>query len=58
MTLFSQSVTITIITTILVLVSLWILFEIWRAPHYKQEIDGTYKEVKPMKKISDLFKKK
>lgn len=34
---------------------IWIGFEMWRAPHMDEQTD---KILKPVKKLSDLFKKK
>lgn len=39
-----------------ILVGVWIAFELWRAPVGEETEDG-YKEIRPTKKISDLFKK-
>ena len=37
---------------------IWIIYEGWRAPLMKENPDGTWKTIKPEKKLSDLFKKK
>ena len=48
--------------SILILVSLllwgWIAYEMWRAPMMRENEDGTYTTIRPVKKLSDLFKKK
>lgn len=43
---------------ILVISSLWMAFEIWRAPLMEQKDDGRLVVKRPEKKLSDLFKKK
>ena len=43
---------------ILVISSLWMAFEIWRAPLMEQKDDGRLVIKRPEKKLSDLFKKK
>ena len=48
----------TIFGIILVVVSLWMAFEIWRAPMMRENEDGTYTTIRPEKKFRDLFKKK
>ena len=47
-----------ILGIILVVVSLWMAFEIWRAPSMIEREDGGLKTIRPAKKLSDLFKKK
>ena len=34
----------------------WLLFEFWRAPHFQKGVDGYWKQIKPTKKLRDLFK--
>jgi hypothetical protein len=46
-----------IIGIILIVVSLWMAFEIWRAPLMQETDDGKLITKKPTKKLSDLFKK-
>jgi hypothetical protein len=46
-----------IVGIILVVVSLWIAFEIWRAPLMQETDDGRLITKRPTKKLSDLFKK-
>lgn len=48
----------TIFGIILVVVSLWMAFEIWRAPMMEETPDGGLKTIRPTKKLRDLFKKK
>jgi hypothetical protein len=48
----------TIFGIILVVVSLWMAFEIWRAPMMEETDDGRLITKRPAKKLSDLFKKK
>ena len=43
---------------ILVISSLWMAFEIWRAPLMEQKDDGRFVIKRPEKNLSDLFKKK
>jgi hypothetical protein len=47
-----------IVGIILVVVSLWMAFEIWRAPLMQETDDGRLITKRPTKKLSDLFKKK
>jgi hypothetical protein len=37
---------------------LWLGYEMWRAPLLEEKEDGTWKTIKPTKKLSDLFKKR
>ncbi len=46
-----------IVGIILVVVSFWIAFEIWRAPLMQETDDGRLITKRPTKKLSDLFKK-
>ena len=48
----------TIFGIILVVLSLWIAFEVWRAPLMEETDDGRLITKRPTKKLSDLFKKK
>ncbi len=48
----------TIFGIILVVVSLWMAFEVWRAPLMEEREDGGLRTIRPAKKLSDLFKKK
>ena len=48
----------TIFGIILVVVSLWMAFEIWRAPMMRENEDGTYTTIRPERKFKELFKKK
>ncbi len=47
----------TIFGIILVVVSLWMAFEVWRAPLMEETDDGRLITKRPAKKFSDLFKK-
>jgi hypothetical protein len=42
----------------LVLSSLWMAYEIWRAPLMEETEDGGLRTIRPTKKLRDLFKKK
>jgi len=35
---------------------IWIAYEAWRAPHLEEKEDGSFKTIKPTKKLKDLFK--
>lgn len=48
----------TIFGIILVIVTLWMAYEIWRAPLMEETEDGGLRTIRPTKKLSDLFKKK
>jgi len=50
--------TIKILGIIMLILWAWIVFEIWRAPLYKEGSDGRFTEINPPKKLSDLFKKR
>jgi hypothetical protein len=50
--------TFEIIGIFMILSSLLIAFEMWRAPMYEERPDGSFKTIRPAKKLSDLFKKK
>ena len=50
--------TFEIIGIFMILSSLYIAFEMWRAPMYEERPDGSFKTIRPAKKLSDLFKKK
>lgn len=39
-----------------ILSGLWIAFEMWRAP-MGEETENGFREIRPAKKLSDLFKK-
>jgi hypothetical protein len=36
----------------------WMAFEIWRAPMLEEMPDGSFRTIKPTKKLSELFKRK
>jgi hypothetical protein len=44
--------------TIVVGIILWVAYEIWRAPMLEERPDGSFKVLRPEKKLSDLFKRK
>ncbi len=48
----------TIFGIILVILSLWMAFEVWRAPLMEETDDGRLITKRPAKKFSDLFKKR
>jgi hypothetical protein len=50
--------TIQIIGIIFLIMCSWIVYEIWRAPLIRKSSDGTWIEVEPTKKLSNLFKKR
>lgn len=41
----------------MILFGLWLTFEIWRAPLMEEQEDGSWKTIKPTKKLSNLWKK-
>lgn len=43
---------------ILVSLTLWVAYEVWRAPLLEEQNDGSWKTIKPTKKLKDLFKTK
>jgi ABC-type nickel/cobalt efflux system permease component RcnA len=47
----------TIATILLIAFGVWLMFEAWRAPKYRQDEKGNFKQTEPMKKLSDIFKK-
>ena len=38
--------------------TLWMVFEMWRAPMLEEKEDGTWKTIKPTKSLKDFFKRK
>ena len=48
----------TILGIILVVTTLWMAYEIWRAPLLEETDDGRLITKRPTKKLSDLFRKK
>lgn len=48
----------TLFGIILVVTSLWMAYEIWRAPLMQETEDGKLRTLRPTRKLSDLFKKK
>jgi hypothetical protein len=49
---------LTIFGIVFVLFWVWVIYEGWRAPMMEEQSDGSWKTIKPEKKLSDLFKKK
>jgi hypothetical protein len=49
---------LTIFGIVFVLFWVWVIYEGWRAPMMEEQPDGSWKTIKPEKKLSDLFKKK
>jgi hypothetical protein len=45
------------IALLMIVVGLWIAFEIWRAPLMEETQDGKLKTKRPTKKLSDLWRK-
>lgn len=43
---------------LLILTSIWMAYEIWRAPLMEETDDGRLITKRPTRKLSDLFKKK
>jgi hypothetical protein len=43
---------------ILLVVGIWMAFEIWRAPMIEETSNGDFKIIKPAKKFGDLFKRR
>lgn len=48
----------TIATIFLWALLVWLLFEAWRAPHFQQDAEGNWHQIRPTKKLKDLFKRK
>ena len=49
---------LTIFGIVFVLVWGWVIYCGWSAPVMEEQSDGTWKTIRPEKKLSDLFKKK
>ena len=47
-----------IIGVCFILFIVWLVFEMWRAPLMKENEDGSWTELKPSRKLKDLFKRK
>ena len=45
------------IILLMIVIGLWIAFEIWRAPLMEETQDGKLKTKRPTKKLSDLWRK-
>lgn len=43
---------------LLIVIGLWLAFEIWRAPLMEETKDGKLKTKRPTKKLSDLWQKR
>jgi hypothetical protein len=43
---------------IFILLNIWVIFEMWKAPLLEEKSEGNWVTIKKEKKISDLFKKK
>jgi hypothetical protein len=43
---------------IIVLIFLWIAFEMWKAPLLRENPDGSWTTIRKERKIMDFFKKK
>lgn len=43
---------------ILLISSVWMAFEMWRAPLMEETEDGGLRTIRPERKLSDLFRKK
>lgn len=46
-----------ILLIVILLLFVWIAFEMWRAPLMEETEDGGLRTIRPAKKLSDLFKK-
>jgi len=46
-----------ILGLIFVILWLWIIYELWRAPWIEEQPNGDRKIIRPVKKLSNLFKK-
>lgn len=42
---------------IFILMWLWLIYELWSAPILEERPDGTWKTIRPAKKLSDLWRK-
>ena len=47
-----------IIISIIVVIFIWLAFEVWRAPVMEEVEGGRHITKRPAKKLKDLFKKK
>lgn len=48
----------TIFGIIILILLIWLAFELWRAPIAEETEEEGFKIIKPGKKLSDLFKKR
>jgi hypothetical protein len=46
-----------ILALLFIIISIWIAYEIWRAPLMEETEDGKLKTKRPTKKLSDLWRK-
>lgn len=46
-----------ILLIVILLLFVWIAFEMWRAPMMEETEDGGLRTIRPAKKLSDLFKR-
>jgi hypothetical protein len=49
---------LTIFGMVFTLYWLWVAYEFWRAPLMEEQLDGSWKTIKPTKKLKEIFKKK
>lgn len=47
-----------LIGILMMLFLVWLVYEAWRAPLWRENPDGSYTEIQPAKKFKDLFKRK
>jgi hypothetical protein len=47
-----------ILILVIILLWIWIAFEMWKAPLLRENPDGSWTTIKDSKKIMDFFKKK
>lgn len=48
----------TIGTVVFTMFLIWLMYEAWRCPLYKENADGSWTQLTETKKLSDLFKRK
>ena len=46
------------VALLMIVIGLWIAFEIWRAPLMEETQDGKLKTKRPTKKLSDLWQRR
>jgi hypothetical protein len=42
----------------MIILWLWLFYEMWSATHLEERPDGTWKTIKPAKKFRDLWRKR